>query len=133
MHTHPYWWVSCLRQSRGTILRASSANLTPVKRLADNVDFKELKPWRIFVIQFLNMPVSALSFVLSLVRYGPMAYYGCNRLYFMGATHDYFSECYQSEMTERVFQTVDVISVPGPAKFLHFLRLFFLLVSVLHL
>ena len=29
---------------------ASSAIETPVKRLADGVDYHELKPWRIFVI-----------------------------------------------------------------------------------
>ena len=34
---------------------ASSAIATPVKRLADGVDYHELKPWRIFVIQFLNI------------------------------------------------------------------------------
>lgn len=30
---------------------ASSTIATPVKRLADGVDYHELKPWRIFVIQ----------------------------------------------------------------------------------
>ena len=34
---------------------ASSKIPTPVKRLADGVDYHELKPWRIFVIQFLNI------------------------------------------------------------------------------
>ena len=34
---------------------ASSTIATPVKRLADGVDYHELKPWRIFVIQFLNI------------------------------------------------------------------------------
>ena len=34
---------------------ASSAILTPVKRMADGVDYQELKPWRIFIIQFLNI------------------------------------------------------------------------------
>lgn len=28
---------------------------TPVKRLADGVDYQELKPWRMYVIQFLNI------------------------------------------------------------------------------
>lgn len=72
---------------------ASSAIATPVKRLADGVDYNELKPWRIFVIQFLN--IAGLGPIFGAIlgaAYGPMAYVwiviGC---IFMGATHDYFS------------------------------------------
>lgn len=72
---------------------ASSANATPVKRLEDGVDYHELKPWRIFVIQFLN--IAGLGPIFGAIlgaAYGPMAYLwiviGC---IFMGATHDYFS------------------------------------------
>lgn len=72
---------------------ASSTNTTPVKRLADGVDYHELKPWRIFVIQFLN--IAGLGPIFGAIlgaAYGPMAYLwiviGC---IFMGATHDYFS------------------------------------------
>lgn len=72
---------------------ASSAITTPVKRLADGVDYHELKPWRIFVIQFLN--IAGLGPIFGAIlgaAYGPMAYVwiviGC---IFMGATHDYFS------------------------------------------
>lgn len=72
---------------------ASSAIATPVKRLADDVDYHELKPWRIFVIQFLN--IAGLGPIFGAIlgaAYGPMAYVwiviGC---IFMGATHDYFS------------------------------------------
>ena len=72
---------------------ASSAIATPVKRLADGVDYHELKPWRIFVIQFLN--IAGLGPIFGAIlgaAYGPMAYIwiviGC---IFMGATHDYFS------------------------------------------
>ena len=72
---------------------ASSAIETPVKRLADGVDYHELKPWRIFVIQFLN--IAGLGPIFGAIlgaAYGPMAYVwiviGC---IFMGATHDYFS------------------------------------------
>ena len=71
----------------------SSAIATPVKRLADGVDYHELKPWRIFVIQFLN--IAGLGPIFGAIlgaAYGPMAYVwiviGC---IFMGATHDYFS------------------------------------------
>ena len=72
---------------------ASSTIATPVKRLADGVDYHELKPWRIFVIQFLN--IAGLGPIFGAIlgaSYGPMAYIwiviGC---IFMGATHDYFS------------------------------------------
>ena len=72
---------------------ASSKIATPVKRLADGVDYHELKPWRIFVIQFLN--IAGLGPIFGAIMgaaYGPMAYLwiviGC---IFMGATHDYFS------------------------------------------
>lgn len=72
---------------------ASSKIETPVKRLADGVDYHELKPWRIFVIQFLN--IAGLGPIFGAIMgaaYGPIAYVwivvGC---IFMGATHDYFS------------------------------------------
>lgn len=66
---------------------------TPVKRLADGVDYQEIKPWRIYVIQFLN--IAGLGPIFGAIlgaAYGPMAYLwivlGC---IFMGAAHDYFS------------------------------------------
>lgn len=71
----------------------SSKNPTPVKRLADGVDYQELTPWRIFVIQFLN--IAGLGPIFGAIlgaAYGPMAFVwivvGC---IFMGATHDFFS------------------------------------------
>lgn len=72
---------------------ASSSIQTPLKRLADGVDYQEIKPWKIFVIQFLN--IAGLGPIFGAIlgaAYGPMAYIwivlGC---IFMGATHDYFS------------------------------------------
>ena len=72
---------------------ASSAIATSLKRFEDGVDYHELKPWRIFVIQFLN--IAGLGPIFGAIlgaAYGPMAYVwiviGC---IFMGATHDYFS------------------------------------------
>ncbi|MCI2122499.1 MAG: carbon starvation protein A, partial [Bacteroidales bacterium] len=66
---------------------------TPVKRLADGVDYKELKPWKIFIIQFLN--IAGLGPIFGAIlgaAYGPMAYLwivaGC---IFMGSVHDYCS------------------------------------------
>ncbi len=66
---------------------------TPVKTTPDSVDYKELKPWKIFVIQFLN--IAGLGPIFGAIlgaAYGLMAYvwivFGC---IFMGAVHDYMS------------------------------------------
>jgi carbon starvation protein CstA len=66
---------------------------TPVKRLADGVDYQEIKPWRLFVIQFLN--IAGLGPIFGAIlgaAYGPAAYLwillGC---ILAGATHDFFS------------------------------------------
>ena len=71
----------------------SSARPTPAKRLADGVDYQEMKPWRIFIIQFLN--IAGLGPIFGAIlgaAYGPVAYIwivvGC---IFMGAAHDFFS------------------------------------------
>ena len=59
----------------------------------DGVDFQPLKPWRIFIIQFLN--IAGLGPIFGAIlgaAYGPAAYLwiviGC---IFMGAVHDFFS------------------------------------------
>lgn len=66
---------------------------TPVHRLADGVDYHELRPWRLFVIQFLN--IAGLGPVFGAVlgaAYGPMAYLwivlGC---ILAGSVHDFFA------------------------------------------
>ncbi|MCH4895146.1 carbon starvation protein A [Marinilabiliaceae bacterium JC040] len=66
---------------------------TPALELQDGVDFFPMKPWRIFVIQFLN--IAGLGPIFGAIlgaMYGPMAYLwivlGC---IFMGGVHDYFS------------------------------------------
>lgn len=66
---------------------------TPVRRMADGVDYIELKPWRMFIIQFLN--IAGLGPVFGAIlgaAYGPVSYLwivlGC---IFMGASHDFFS------------------------------------------
>lgn len=72
---------------------ASASNLTPVKRLADGVDYIEMKPWRMYVIQLLN--IAGLGPIFGAIlgaAYGPMAYvWIIVGSIFMGATHDYFS------------------------------------------
>ena len=66
---------------------------TPVQRMADGVDYKEMEPWRMYVIQFLN--IAGLGPIFGAIMgaaYGPMAYVwivlGC---IFMGAAHDFFA------------------------------------------
>lgn len=67
--------------------------VTPAVSHCDGVDFQPLKPWRIFVIQFLN--IAGLGPIFGAIlgaAYGPMAYVwivlGC---IFMGAVHDFFA------------------------------------------
>ncbi len=67
--------------------------VTPAVEHADGVDYQVLKPWRIFIIQFLN--IAGLGPIFGAIlgaMYGPIAYLwivlGC---IFMGAAHDYFS------------------------------------------
>ncbi len=66
---------------------------TPVKTMADGVDYIEIPLWRMFLIQLLN--IAGLGPVFGAIlgaMYGPVAYiwivFGC---IFMGAVHDYFS------------------------------------------
>lgn len=72
---------------------SSETNVTPAVSKADGIDFKVLSPWRIFIIQFLN--IAGLGPIFGAVlgaAYGPIAYLwivlGC---IFMGAAHDYMS------------------------------------------
>ena len=75
------------------LIAANPNRKTPALKNADGVDFKELPPWRIFIIQFLN--IAGLGPIFGAIlgaAYGPAAYIwivvGC---VFMGAVHDYFS------------------------------------------
>lgn len=65
----------------------------PVQRLNDGVDYMEIRPWRAFMIQLLN--IAGLGPIFGAVlgaAYGPVAYVwivlGC---IFMGSAHDFFS------------------------------------------
>ena len=82
---------------------------TPVVRRADNVDYIVLPPWRIFMIQFLNIAGTGPIFgAIMGMWFGPAAYLwivlGC---IFGGAVHDYISGmlslrhdgCGQAELT----------------------------------
>ena len=64
---------------------ASSTIATPVKRLADGVDYHELKPWRIFVIQFLNIAGLGPIFGARSGLRSDGLHMDRNRLYFHGS------------------------------------------------
>lgn len=64
---------------------------TPAETMADGVDYQVISPWKIFIIQFLN--IAGLGPIFGAIMgaaYGPVAYLwivlGC---IFMGAAHDY--------------------------------------------
>lgn len=66
---------------------------TPAISMRDDVDYKPMPTWKIFVIQFLN--IAGLGPIFGAIlgaAYGPVAYIwivvGC---IFMGAVHDYFA------------------------------------------
>ena len=66
---------------------------TPAVSKADGVDFMVLPPWKIFMIQFLNIAGTGPIFgAIMGAKFGPAAYLwivlGC---IFAGATHDYLS------------------------------------------
>ncbi|MBR5034657.1 MAG: carbon starvation protein A [Bacteroidales bacterium] len=75
------------------LFAADPNRVTPAVSHRDGVDFQPLKPWRIFVIQFLN--IAGLGPIFGAIlgaAYGPLAYVwivvGC---IFMGAVHDFFA------------------------------------------
>lgn len=66
---------------------------TPAYTKQDGVDYIPMKPWKVFMIQFLN--IAGLGPIFGAIlgaAYGPWAYvwivFGC---IFMGSVHDYFS------------------------------------------
>jgi len=72
---------------------ASNSIETPVIKMVDGVDYIPMKPWRMFMIQFLN--IAGLGPIFGAIlgaMYGPWAYvWIVLGNIFMGATHDYFS------------------------------------------
>lgn len=69
------------------------SRITPVKTMADGVDFVELPTWRIFLIQFLNIAgLGPIFGAIMGIMYGPSAFlwivFGT---IFAGAVHDYMS------------------------------------------
>lgn len=72
---------------------ADPSRKTPAETMEDDVDYKPMPTWKVFVIQFLN--IAGLGPIFGAIMgaaYGPVAYlwivFGC---IFMGAVHDYFS------------------------------------------
>ena len=72
---------------------ADPARKTPAETMADGVDYVKMPPWKIFLIQLLN--IAGLGPIYGAILgalYGPVALvwivFGC---IFAGAVHDYFS------------------------------------------
>lgn len=70
-----------------------SSRPTPVKTMADGVDYVELSPWKIFLIQFLNIAgLGPIFGAIMGVMFGPAAFlwivFGT---IFAGAVHDYMA------------------------------------------
>ena len=66
---------------------------TPAVTMADGVDYVPMKPWKLFLIQFLNIAgVGPICGAIMGAQFGTAAYlwivFGC---IFGGAVHDYFS------------------------------------------
>ena len=66
---------------------------TPVKSMADGIDYVELSTWKIFLIQFLNIAgLGPIFGAIMGVMYGPSAFlwivFGT---IFAGAVHDFMS------------------------------------------
>lgn len=76
-----------------TITGTDYKKLTPVKRMADGVDYVELPTWKIFLIQFLNIAgLGPIFGAIMGVMYGPSAFlwivFGT---IFAGGVHDFLS------------------------------------------
>lgn len=75
------------------IFGANPSRPTPVHTMADGVDYVELPPWKIFLIQFLNIAgLGPIFGAIMGVMYGPAAFFWIVfGSIFAGAVHDYLS------------------------------------------
>lgn len=75
------------------VFGANSSRPTPVHTMADGVDYVELPPWKIFLIQFLNIAgLGPIFGAIMGVMYGPAAFFWIVfGSIFAGAVHDYLS------------------------------------------
>ena len=75
------------------VFAIDSNRLTPAVSLADGVDYVPMKPWRIFLIQFLNIAgLGPIFGAIMGIFFGPSAFlwivFGT---IFAGGVHDYLS------------------------------------------
>lgn len=75
------------------IIGQDSRRPTPVHKFADGVDFMPLRPWKIFLIQFLNIAgLGPIFGAIMGVMYGPAAFlWIALGTIFAGGVHDYLS------------------------------------------
>ena len=113
------------------VFGADPSMATPVKTMADGVDYVELPPYKVFLIQFLNIAGLGPVFGPILgVLYGPAALFwiafGC---VFGGAVHDYLTGMLSVRYKGHSLPELAGI-VLGPF-FKHFTQVFCIVMSVL--
>lgn len=114
------------------IIGIDKSRITPAKSIADGVDYMEMKPWRIFVIQFLN--IAGLGPIFGAIMgaaYGPIAYLwivlGC---IFMGAAYDYTTGMISLKNDGKSLNWIIGRYLGGKAEKIMLVLLFWLLLAV---
>ena len=113
------------------IFKPDETRETPAITMADGVDFVEMPPWKIFLIQLLN--IAGLGPVFGPILgalYGPVALlwvvFGC---IFAGAVHDYFSG--MMSLRYKGASVPDIVGINLGKFARHFMIYFSILVLVL--
>lgn len=108
------------------------SKVTPAVELEDNIDFKPLPTWKVYVVQFLN--IAGLGPIFGAIlgaAYGPAAFlwivFGC---IFAGGVHDYFSGMLSMRHGGKNLPDITGGYLGRPAKILLTVVIFFLLLSV---
>lgn len=113
------------------IFGADPSRLTPAETMADGVDYLKMPPWKIFLIQLLN--IAGLGPIYGPILgalYGPIALvwivFGC---IFGGAVHDYFSGMLSVRHEGRSIP--DVVGYNLGNGFKQFMRIFSVILLIL--
>ena len=104
---------------------------TPVQTMADGVDYVRLKPWRIFLIQFLNIAgLGPIFGAIMGIMFGPAAFlWIVIGTIFGGAVHDYMSGMLSVRETGASLPEIVGNELGGTVK--NIMRLFSLLLLIL--
>lgn len=113
------------------IFGADPKRPTPVKTMADGVDYVEMPTWRIFLIQFLNIAgLGPIFGAIMGVMYGPSAFlwiiFGT---IFAGAVHDYLSGMLSLRMSGASYP--EIVGAELGNKVRYFVRFFSIFLMIL--